>query len=478
MRAETRAAEKQAELDRSQRQLAVSEQLRKDLTAQRQAHTALQLELTRARNEVEQMKMRLAGTDALRRELERQKRLTDELAAAKGLEGQLAQAKLRLAEFEQIKKELARVIKYNNELTETRQRLEKELAGRGSSAEDKLRYQLEMVSTLPSGKPGDFVASGKIAEADGSFELAIWNYEQALKLDRDHAEASGRLARIMLDRRNYQRAVNLFTTARAADPVNVSLACGMAEAYIGLKRYGNALAVLTPLAERNGENYFVQMLLGKALAGAGNTKAAEARLQIAVRQAPERIFTPRLELAKFLVATDVRRLEEAARIYEAARVAGAAPDIDLEPKLGGRLDERREVSGFLVGAAREAERNGDWKTAGWYYKQLVELGREKTKYLPRLAFAQYRSGNVPGALETLTFNRSSAQSALVQALIQLSGKEYTAMLGSARKAVALNGGKAVLLPADWSEFAIEFERIKGRHPAEMSNALRRAFRIR
>ena len=472
-KAETAAAEKQAALDRSQRELASVSQLRSDLLAQKQENASIRLSLTRVKNEFEQLKMRAGQIDVLKRELERQKLLTRELASAKRLEGELARAKLRLAEFEQIKKELARVTKYNNELTEVRQRLEKELASR--VREEKLPF--EMVTQITAGKPEDFIASGKIAEADGSFELAVWNYEQALKIDRSNVQASLRLGRILLARQNFKRAVELLSVARAADPVDAALACDTARAYIGVKRYGNALAILSPLAERNGENYLVQLLLGKALAGSGDNRGAEARLRIAVRQAPPRVFEPRLELAKFLLATDVRRTEEAATIYEAARVAGAAPDIELEPKLGGRLDERREVSGFLSTAAREAERGGDWKTAGWYYRQLVELGREKDKYLPRLAFAQYRGNDPHGALETLTFNKTTPLSALVTALIQLSSKEYPAMLVSARKAVALNGGKPVLLPADWSEFPVEFERLKTKHSPEMADALRRAFRV-
>ena len=473
-KAETSAAEKQAALDRSQREVAAVSQLRSDLMAQRQENTSIRMALTRTRNDLEQLKMRTARIEVLQRELDRQKRLTAELASAKSLEGELAQAKLRLAEFDQIKKELARVTKYNNELTEVRQRLEKELAARAAREE---RLPFEMVAQLPAGKPEDFIASGKIAEADGSFELAVWNYEQALKIDRNSTQAALRLGRIMLARQNYKRAIELLSAARAADPVDRALACDTARAYIGMKRYGNALAILSPLAERSGDDHLVQMLLGKALAGSGDTRGAEARLRIAVRLAPARIFEPRLELAKFLLATDVRRTEEAATIYEGARVAGAPPDIELEPKLGGRLDERREVSGFLSTAAREAERGGDWKTAGWYYRQLVEMGREKDRYLPRLAFAQYRSGDPHGALETLTFNRTTPLSALVAALIQLSQKEYPAMLASARKAVALNGGKPVLLPADWSEFAVEFARLKTKHSPEMTDAVRRAFRV-
>ena len=81
-------------------------------------------------------------------------------------------------------------------------------------------------------------------------------------------------------------------------------------------------------------------------------------------------------------------------------------------------------------------------------------------------------------METLTFNRTTALGTLVAAFIQLSAKEYPAMLESARKAVALNSGKPVMIPADWSEPAVEFERLKKRHSGEMTGALRRAFRIR
>ena len=157
------------------------------------------------------------------------------------------------AEFEQVKRELDRVTRYNNELTALRQKLENELAAR-SGTEDRLRNQVDVISTLPTGKPDDYIASGKIAEADGSVELAIWNYEQALKLDDRNAQASVCLGRIMAERGNFQRAVDLFVNARAVDPGNKMLACDTAGAYIGLKRYGNALAILAPLEKRFGDD--------------------------------------------------------------------------------------------------------------------------------------------------------------------------------------------------------------------------------
>ena len=470
--AETAAAEKQAALDRSQRQLAAVRQLKTDLLVQKNENTQLQLELSRIRSENERTKLQLLRTDALRSELEKNKSLIAHLAELKNLESELAQAKLKLAEFEQVKRELERVTRYNNELTLLRQKLENELASRPGT-DERSRSQVELVTTLPGGKPEDYIASGKIAEADGSVELAIWNYEQALKLDWRNAIASWKLGRIMSERGNYQRAVDLFTNARAVDPGNMLLACDAARAYIGLKRNGNALAILSPLEKRFGDDYRIQLLMGKALAGSGDFRQAEVRMKIAVRKAPQNVFEPRLELAKLLLASDVRRLDEAARIYEAARIAGAPPDIELEPKLGSRLEERREVLGFLATAAKESEKSGDWKTAIWYYKQLVAMGRNKDEYVVRLAFAQYKGGSPSLALETLTFNRSTAMGNLLAALIHLSGKDYTEMLASARKAIALNSGKQIVIPVDFQEFFVEFERLKKTHSGEMIDAVRR-----
>ena len=475
-KAEQSLAAKQRELDNSRLALASGSKIKAEYQQLQQELAALKGTLARANSVVEKQKIDLAKYAVLQETLNKQQSLAAELAKAKENESEFAKAKLKLAEFDQLKQELARVTKYNNELTEIRQRLEKELASRSSFrlGDDAPRIDLDVLSTLPAGKPEDFLASGKIAEADESIELAIWNYEQALKVNPNFIPAARRLGKIMLSRGSFKQAMDLLTTARSANPTDVALSCDTAEAYIGLGRHGNAIAILNPLAVRKGDDYRVQLLLGRALAGAGKNKEAESRLRIAVNRAPAGEYLPAITLAKFILNTDVRRLDEASRIYENVRVKGAAPDVELEPKLGARLDERREVSGFLLSAAQEAEKSGDWKTASWYYRQLIELDREKDKYIPRLAFAQYRGGNSHAAQETLTFNKTTALGELVSALIKLSGKEYPAMVASVRKALALNGGKPIVLPLGWSEFSVEVERVGRSASKEMTDILRRA----
>ena len=78
LQAETRAAEKQAELDRNQRQLASVVQLLKELMFQKQNSSNMQLELARVRSENDGIKLQLLRFDALKRELERQKKAAED----------------------------------------------------------------------------------------------------------------------------------------------------------------------------------------------------------------------------------------------------------------------------------------------------------------------------------------------------------------------------------------------------------------
>ena len=133
---------------------------------------------------------------------------------------------------------------------------------------------------------------------------------------------------------------------------------------------------------------------------------------------------------------------------------GANADIDLEPKLGKMIDERRDFEIFLFDAAQEAERNRDFLGSQWYYKQLIELGRNKEKYIPRMAFAKYMCDD-PSALETLTFNAKTPLGNLVLTLIHLKNKDEKHAIQAAKQAKFLNKGKAVVIPDDWHELAVE-----------------------
>ncbi|UKI29636.1 MAG: hypothetical protein L6W00_16380 [Lentisphaeria bacterium] len=63
----------------------------------------------------------------------------------------------------------------------------------------------------------------------------------------------------------------------------------------------------------------------------------------------------------------------------------------------------------MLGAAREAEKNNDWTSAAWYYRELLNGEPESRRYSAALAFAQYKLRQYPAALETLAMHPNSPE---------------------------------------------------------------------
>ena len=413
----------------------------------------------RLRSETLSQKNKLLELTTLQEELGRLKTLNRELVSAKGLEGEVAELKRKLSESEQIKDELGRVNRLNSELVATNEKLEQELTLRRRSLIPGVDLAGDPDTILPTEReqPEDLVAAGIIAESDGNLELAIWNYRKALKLDQNCTAAALRLGTIMFKREDFEAAAALLSMARAADPGNVELGLAAADSCLRLGRGGNAQAIVEPLLKNHPENYRLQVTAARALAATGQLKKAEERMTFAMRLAP-RELEPKIELARLIAINYPSRLEEAARIYEKARLLGAAPDLELEPILGEFLDKRRETALFLAEAAAEAEHSRDWKAATWYYRQLNTLGRDADRFVPRLAYALYRDGSGAAALETLGFSSSvTPLGELVAMLVHYKNKDIPQAVQASRRALSLNGGVPVAVPEDWNEFQIELE---------------------
>lgn len=315
-------------------------------------------------------------------------------------------------------------------------------------------------SAKPLGKAEDYISLGKIAEKEEKNDLAIWNYRTALKLAPDNSEAAELLGKVLLTRGDFAEAAPMLSRARNSKPDSLELALDTAYAYIGLKRYGNAEAVIAPLLKRDKENPRLQIAAAMIAAGNGEYAKAAGFFRLAAARMPKDPF-PRMELARLLYNTDAARVFEAVKLYEEARRLGAAPDLELEPKLAHLLDRRRNMNNFLSAAAAEAARSKDWNSVIWYNKQLIELDREPEKYRPRLAFAQYKKGSSGAALETLSMGSPTPLSLLVKAFIHQMRKEKREAIQAVNQAKALNKNKLIELPADWAEFIIDFRRSGG-----------------
>lgn len=359
-----------------------------------------------------------------------------ELADVKKINAELADYRKNSVDSLRDKVDLSRISRLEDELASL-SRLNAELAAERDkllSEAERKTMTAETVTVTPAVSPEQSASSGVIAETDGNFELAIWNYRQALEANPDFAPAHLRLGTILFARGSYQEAVPHLSAALAADPANIALAKMVVRCQIKLKRYGNARSVIEPLLKRESNDAVIQMCAALIDAGTGKYSQAEERLHSAVRLAPESAEI-RIELARLLANSITDRRSEAALMYEAARRLGSPPDPQLEKVLGSLLDHRREVMRFMSSAAGEAELNRDWNAAVWYYKKLI--AEKHNDFAPRLALAQWKSGNVSGAKETLEFHKPSREGMLVRAFIALDEKDESSAMDAIRQAAGV-----------------------------------------
>ena len=445
-------------LERSRQQLlaaqAEAERSRREAS---EANVGAAQALERSRQQLLAANEKLAQLEALRPQLEKLRKLNDELMYARSFEAELVKARTELGELSRYKDELAGVIRLNEQLIKEKTELEKELAARRAGTfMDDVDEQNRLIAASSKEKPDDYVAEGMMAESDGNTELAIWNYRKALDLERNHAAACERLGLLLLRREEFAEAAHLLAIARSSFPDRLDLALAVSRAYLGQKRFGNAQAVVEPLLRNHPENGELLTVAAMAASEGGEVAKAEKYLKLAMRYLP-RSPEPRLEFSRMLVRHDSSRMEEAARSYETARLMGAAPDIELEPALGPRLDKRREMEQFLTSAMNEAFDNRDYYGAAWYCKQLLEINRRPQYFTPLLALSRLLGGESGSARETLTFNAESAQGALVLALIELKDGNRTAFSAAVRRALALNKGNPVVINLEWRNLGLALD---------------------
>ena len=389
------------------------------------------------------------------------KRRSEEIAVLRKLNTELAEMnrnssaalknKVDQAQLDRLKAEIAAMNKLYTEITAERDRLASEIdAIRRGAAPD-----VPAVKVTES--PEELAGAGLVAERNGNMELAIWNYRQALLADENFRPAHLRLGHILYERQDYAGALPHLSSARAGGKFNLELAIRTARCQIALKRFGNARSIVDPLLKSHSGNHQVQLLAGLIENGSGSARAAEERMITAIRLAPgdpEAL----IEIARLLADSVVDRKGEAVLYYERARAAGAAPIPDLEKKLASLLDNRREMIRFLSGAASEAEISGDYGSAVWYYRKLVDMKPEN--YTPRLALALHKSGQSAKARETLEFNKPTRLGMVVLTLLESDSGNDTAALRAARQC------SGAVVPDDWQALTMELARLKSlRHPS-------------
>ncbi len=382
----------------------------------------------------------------LEKELQDSRKLNSELADFRKNSAASIQAKVDISRITRLEDELAALSKYNSELSAERDRLLAELENREKGINTAVTALNKNVS------PEELASAGVIAETDGKIELALWNYKQALANDPDFTPAHLRMGWILYNRGSFKEALPHLSSAFAKNNNDLALAVAVAKTQIKLKRFGNAKMIIEPLLSKNSNNPDIQMCAALIDAGCGKFAEGEERLHSALRLKPDSAEI-HLELARMLTDSVTDRRSEAAQAYEKARMLGSHPDPQIEKTLGKLLDHRRELLRFMLEAAGEAELNGDWNAATWYYKKL--LADKYEEYVPHLAFAQFKSGNISGALETLEFNPPSRLTMLVRALISEANREDNTMNFVRQSA----GAK---IPARWTGMRMELEKLKNK----------------
>lgn len=418
-----------------------------------EAEGRLRKELAAASGAAQELKTLRTNFEALRKESEAARKSAAEVGK---LTQQLAEARKELALAGKAREQLTARQKELEKLTGTVQQLRAELAARPTSPATPVPPNETAVKPVGVGTPAELIAAGKKAEKEESTELAIWNYRTALELAPGNPEASERLGKLLLRREEFERALPLLAAARKAKQDDAELAADTADAMVGLKQYDNALAILDPLLKRTPRIPRLLLASGRALAGKKETKAAEARFREAAQAAP-RSPAPQLELARLLLAGTPPREADAARCYQAARDLGAAPDPELEPRLGKLLDERRAVAEFMLGAAREAEKGGDWTSAAWYYRELLGKEKDSRSYATALAFARYKLKQYPAALEILAMHPDSPEGKLIAAMAHFRAGDYPAAEKAAAELSRSRKGKPLPFTGETKKFRDELD---------------------
>lgn len=420
---------------------------------------------------------------AMRKQLTEAKLAAEELKTSQTA---LEAAKKRLAELEKISGQLIEEQKNNQALTETSRALtetsraltekNRALSGEIAKLRDEVQESRRIAAekpaapptptppptapVLPSGvtapldlKPAELIAAGQKEEAAERWELAVWNYEAALAREPENAEAARMLGELLLRRGEFARAEPLLARAARRNPNDTAMAAACAEALVGQGKFGNALAVLEKSLKLKPNDFRLRLTLAKALAGSGKKEAAEKEFNAAAELTPTSP-DPQLGLARLKLAGGDEKA--AADCYRRARDLGAGPDTELEPKLGKKLAEQRELAEFMSKAAAEAAKNGDWTSALWYYRQLAEIDGNNRRIPPRMAFSHIQAGNYAQALEILAMNPPTTEGDLVRVVAYLKQGKYADARKAAEEALKRNGDKPLQLAPGWPELAQEF----------------------
>lgn len=247
-------------------------------------------------------------------------------------------------------------------------------------AVDKGIAQLEKTLKAVPGNASLWVRGGELHRSLGRLETAQKQYEQALQLEQDNAEAQLGLARTLLDLKQPAKAKNIAITLAGKPEMS-----GTGNYLLGLialqeKNSGEAVLALGKATRAAPDNMAAWLALADAYAALGKTEEQTASLRSAVKADPasfdalQRLGTDLLQREKFTEAADI--LTQAAR---------------LKP----------DNYGIQLAAAQALYKADKFNLAADFSKRAVQLQPDKAEPLMLAAEISRRSGRTGEAIEFL-----------------------------------------------------------------------------
>lgn len=269
------------------------------------------------------------------------------------------------------------------------------------AAAEKVRTAVPAAEKLSGKQISAMLRTAEKALKEDSARVAQWNYRKILESVPGNFEANFGMGKLELAQEDFARAAVYLQQAYIARENRQDVRLVYAQALLGQKKYGNALAILDGCSADFRKSFDCTFARGLALAGAGQHPAARKALLAAHKLQPEngRVL---LALAKLPVPDRSKETRmQSAKWYENAKKLGVTPDPVLEKEYAKLLNERTELIDFMSGAALEAEKHRDWNSAVWYYSQLRDLDPESGFYSERAARYCYLQKQYKKALQML-----------------------------------------------------------------------------
>jgi len=173
-----------------------------------------------------------------------------------------------------------------------------------------------------------FVRAGNEFFKAGDTDNAIQEYQNALELNPDNAEAHCGLAYALEQKDMLQESVNHLLEAISAEPNRVDARYNLGQAMARQGRLDEAVSHFSLVVQLAPDHIKAHGNLGSILLAQGEVRPATAHLFEAVRIDPNNAGT---QYSLALALTDQRRLDEALEHY--SKAVRLQPDIDISPAL-------------------------------------------------------------------------------------------------------------------------------------------------